>query len=58
MSAVCHEAAMFALQEDIGSQTVEQRHFDQALGVVHPRITEQLIQFYQNYHLTSGLQVV
>lgn len=58
VSAVCHEAAMFALQEDILSKKVEQRHFDKALTVVSPRISDQLIQFYQNYHLTSGLQTV
>ncbi|XP_061165110.1 ATPase family gene 2 protein homolog A-like [Saccostrea echinata] len=58
VSAVCHEAAMFALQEDIQSQKVEQRHFDKALTVVRPRISDQLIQFYQNYHLNSGLQAV
>lgn len=49
---------MFALQEDILSKRVEQRHFDKALTVVSPRISDQLIQFYQNYHLTSGLQTV
>lgn len=37
---------------------MEQRHFDKALTVVSPRISDQLIQFYQNYHLTSGLQTV
>lgn len=58
VSAVCHEAAMFALQEDILSKSVEQRHFDKALTVVSPRISDQLIQFYQNYHQTSGIQNV
>ncbi|XP_062603692.1 ATPase family gene 2 protein homolog A-like [Saccostrea cucullata] len=58
VSAVCHEAAMFALQEDIASERVEQRHFDKALTVVRPRISDQLIQFYQNYHLKSDLQAV
>lgn len=49
---------MFALQEDILSKSVEQRHFDKALTVVSPRISDQLIQFYQNYHQTSGIQTV
>ncbi|KAJ8297623.1 hypothetical protein KUTeg_024154 [Tegillarca granosa] len=58
VSAVCHEAAMFALQEDINNQTIEQRHFDYALSVVTPRISTEMIQFYEQYLNKSGLHKI
>lgn len=58
VSAVCHEAAMFALQEDINSQTVQPRHFEEALTVIKPRITNELIQYYKNYQLEKGIQKI
>ncbi|XP_060084296.1 ATPase family gene 2 protein homolog A-like [Ylistrum balloti] len=58
VSAVCHEAAMFALQEDIDSQTVHSRHFEAALTVIKPRITVELIEYYKNYQHEKGMQKV
>jgi len=40
---------MFALQEDINSNIVESRHFDQALTLIKPRIGPELIKYYENY---------
>ncbi|OWF55570.1 Spermatogenesis-associated protein 5 [Mizuhopecten yessoensis] len=56
VSAVCHEAAMFALQEDINSQTVHKRNFDAALTVIKPRISAELMEYYKNYQLETGIQ--
>ena len=56
--SVCHEAALFALQEEITTSLVQKHHFEQALSVVTPRTSETLIQFYTNYHLKSGLHTV
>ena len=53
--SVCHEAALFALQEDITTQLVQKHHFEQALSVVTPRTSENLKQFYTNYHFSSEL---
>ncbi|XP_052791982.1 ribosome biogenesis protein SPATA5-like [Mya arenaria] len=47
IASVCHEAAMFALQEDIGSQSVEERHFLSALETVTPSIDQDTIKFYE-----------
>lgn len=58
IASVCHEAALFALQEDISIQQVEKTHFEQALRVVTPRISESLITFYEQYHKKSGLKAV
>ncbi|MEE6461619.1 hypothetical protein FKM82_001347 [Ascaphus truei] len=55
ITAVCREAALLALQEDIQAQCIMGRHFDQALAVVTPRIPDSLIQFYATYNQQSGL---
>ncbi|XP_053559603.1 ribosome biogenesis protein SPATA5 [Bombina bombina] len=55
ITAVCREAALLALQEDIQAQCIMGRHFDQALSIVTPRIPQSLIQFYETYQQKSGL---
>jgi len=49
---------MFALQEDISTMEVSRRHFEEALTIVTPRISESLITFYEQYHTKSGLQSI
>ncbi|XP_031173059.1 ATPase family protein 2 homolog [Sander lucioperca] len=49
ITAVCREAALLALQEDIKAQHVEARHFESALNTVKPRIPDSLIQSYISY---------
>ncbi|CAH1267750.1 SPATA5 [Branchiostoma lanceolatum] len=56
--AVCQEAALSALTEDIKAQCVQGRHFEQALQAVCPRIGPELIQFYQQYQKNSGLHCI
>ncbi|XP_071087410.1 ATPase family gene 2 protein homolog A-like [Haliotis cracherodii] len=58
VSAVCHEAALFALQEDIHSSVVRHRHFTEALSTVKPRISHQKLLFYETYSELSGLHAV
>ena len=58
MSAVCQEAALFALQEDLAMTEVHARHFDLALKAVTPRITAQMLDFYEQYASTSGLNSI
>ncbi|XP_074505169.1 ATPase family gene 2 protein homolog A [Sebastes fasciatus] len=56
ITAVCREAALLALQEDIKAQHVEARHFERALNTVKPRIPDSLIQSYISYQQQqSGL---
>ncbi|XP_072291102.1 ATPase family gene 2 protein homolog A [Eucyclogobius newberryi] len=49
ITAVCREAALLALQEDIKAQSVQARHLEQALITVRPRIPDSLIQSYVRY---------
>lgn len=58
ISAVCHEAALFAMQEDINIDKIQQRHFQKSLKVVQPRITNSLLEFYKNYEQKSSLHPV
>nr|XP_040029583.1 ATPase family protein 2 homolog isoform X1 [Gasterosteus aculeatus aculeatus] len=56
IAAVCREAALLALQEDIKAQHVEAGHFESALRTVEPRIPDSLIQSYISYQQRrSGL---
>jgi len=58
IAAVCREAALLALQEDIHARSVTGRHFQHALTVVTPRIPDSLIQFYADYQQQSGLHAL
>ncbi|XP_064608253.1 ATPase family gene 2 protein homolog A-like [Liolophura sinensis] len=58
VTAVCHEAAMFALQEDIHSSVIKAEHFIKSLETVKPRISEEMIQFYRTYHQNAGIKAV
>ncbi|XP_059470109.1 ATPase family gene 2 protein homolog A [Neocloeon triangulifer] len=49
VSAVCHEAALAALQEDITATNVQPRHFEQALLSVTPRTPASLLEMYAQY---------
>ncbi|XP_047208847.1 ATPase family protein 2 homolog isoform X2 [Girardinichthys multiradiatus] len=56
ITAVCREAALLALQEDIKAEHIEARHFESALNTVKPRIPDSLIQSYTSYQQQhSGL---
>uniref|UniRef100_A0A8C3VJ24 vesicle-fusing ATPase n=1 Tax=Catharus ustulatus TaxID=91951 RepID=A0A8C3VJ24_CATUS len=58
ITAVCREAALLALQEDIHAKSITGRHFRSALMVVSPRIPDSLIQFYADYQQQSGLHAL
>ncbi|KAM9236768.1 ATPase family gene 2 protein homolog A [Leptosomus discolor] len=58
ITAVCREAALLALQEDIHAKSIMGRHFRYALTVVTPRIPDSLIQFYADYQQQSGLHAL
>ncbi|KAM4834182.1 ATPase family gene 2 protein homolog A-like [Thomomys bottae] len=53
--AVCKQAALLALEEDLKIKCIMKRHFTQALRIVTPRISESLIQFYEHYRKKRGL---
>nr|XP_004667080.1 ATPase family protein 2 homolog isoform X2 [Jaculus jaculus] len=56
--AVCREAALLALEEDIKATCIMKRHFTRALSIVTPRIPESLRHFYEDYQKKSELLTV
>ncbi|KAM4811871.1 ATPase family gene 2 protein homolog A isoform X4 [Urocitellus parryii] len=56
--AVCREAALLALEENIKASCIMKRHFTQALSTVAPRIPESLRRFYEEYQEKSGLHTL
>jgi len=49
LAALCREAALFAMQEDMCAKLVCSRHFDAALKAVKPQITEKMLRFYETF---------
>lgn len=49
IQAICHEAALKALEEDLNAVIVKQRHFKAALSAVTPRTPVSLIKLYEDY---------
>ena len=58
ISAVCREAALAALKEDITAEVVMRTHFSQALEAVKPRITEDSMKFYERFQRQSGIHSI
>nr|XP_025041672.1 spermatogenesis-associated protein 5 [Pelodiscus sinensis] len=58
ITAVCREAALLALQEDIQAKCIMGQHFQHALSIVTPRIPESLRKFYEDYQGQSGLHAL
>ncbi|KAK9872122.1 hypothetical protein WA026_016174 [Henosepilachna vigintioctopunctata] len=49
VNAVCHEAAMKALEENIDAKLVNMDHFRKAFGIITPRTPRSLIKLYEEY---------
>ncbi|KXS21718.1 AAA-domain-containing protein [Gonapodya prolifera JEL478] len=56
--AVCQEAAMSAMEENVDAAAVCRRHFLSALQTVPPRITKEMLDFYDEFRRKSGLKSV
>ncbi len=48
IEAVCREAGMLALREDINAEKVSMKHFRNAVNRVHPTITKEMLNYYKN----------
>ena len=46
IAAVCNEAALATLEENVEATEVNQKHFDQALSNLKPRISQELFKIY------------
>ncbi|XP_043490885.1 ATPase family protein 2 homolog isoform X2 [Polistes fuscatus] len=49
IQAICHEAAINSLEENLDAAIVTKDHFKVALSIVTPRTPTSLIQLYENY---------
>lgn len=58
ISALCREAALMALQENLESSEVFRRHFDKAFMAVKPRTSRGLIELYRKYQNESGVHSI
>ncbi|MHA2347532.1 MAG: AAA family ATPase, partial [Candidatus Hodarchaeales archaeon] len=47
LEAICREAGMIALREDIKCDTVTWRHFEKALSTVHSSCTPDMMKWYE-----------
>jgi SpoVK/Ycf46/Vps4 family AAA+-type ATPase/intein/homing endonuclease len=49
IEAICREAAMNALREDIKAKEVKMKHFEQALEKIKPSLTKEIIEYYEQF---------
>ncbi|XP_043266048.1 ATPase family protein 2 homolog isoform X3 [Colletes gigas] len=49
IQAICHEAAMKALEEDLNAAIITKEHFKVALAIITPRTPTSLINLYNDY---------
>jgi transitional endoplasmic reticulum ATPase len=49
IEAVCREAAMNALRENINAKEIKMKHFEQALEKVKPSLTKEIIEYYEQF---------
>ncbi|XP_076765948.1 ATPase family gene 2 protein homolog A isoform X4 [Xylocopa sonorina] len=49
IQAICHEAAMKALEEDMNATIITKEHFKAALAIITPRTPASLINLYNDY---------
>ncbi|MEM3594161.1 MAG: CDC48 family AAA ATPase [Candidatus Jordarchaeaceae archaeon] len=47
VEALCREAAMLALRENINADKVYLRHFEEALKKIHPSVSPDMIKWYE-----------
>jgi SpoVK/Ycf46/Vps4 family AAA+-type ATPase len=52
--AICQEAAMLAMEEDVHAEKVEQKHFEEGVRLITPSITKKVLAFYEEFGSRSG----
>ncbi|KAI8583737.1 hypothetical protein K450DRAFT_268321 [Umbelopsis ramanniana AG] len=56
--AICQEAALQAMEDDIDAQFIRQEHFVRAIRSMKKRITPEMLRFYDDFRSKSGLKSV
>lgn len=54
IQAICHEAAMKALEENLNATVIVKEHFKAAFKIVTPRTSVSLLQIYENYNKNNN----
>ncbi len=49
IEAICREAVMLAIRENINAEKVEMRHFLEAMKKIKPSINEAMLNFYERF---------
>ncbi|XP_031627030.1 ATPase family protein 2 homolog [Contarinia nasturtii] len=49
IQAICQEAAMYALEDDLNVKTIAWKYFDKAITNVKPRTSSELLKLYDDY---------
>ncbi|RLV92391.1 ATPase family protein [Spathaspora sp. JA1] len=57
VTLLCQEAGLAAIMEDNQCSTVHKRHFDHALAGISRGITQEMLQYYQEFANRSGLTI-
>ena len=55
LASLCREAALLALTEDIEATYVTMHHFEQALLLVRPCVSTELLDLYEKYQKDCGM---
>jgi SpoVK/Ycf46/Vps4 family AAA+-type ATPase len=55
ISKVCREAGMFALSEDINSESVKDCYFKKAINITKSSITKEMIEYFNSFSLKTDL---
>ncbi len=57
IAAVCKEAGMLALREDIETNEIKNEHFEEALKSVGPSITDDIVNTYEEFGKKYGKEI-
>ena len=49
IEAVCREAGILTLRDDIKAVKVSKKYFEKALGAVHPSVTKEIEDMYEKF---------
>jgi transitional endoplasmic reticulum ATPase len=70
LAAICREAGLIAMEEYMklmetpsnasgsAKRQVELRHFERAMKSIKPRLSPDVVRFYENFAAKAGLQQV
>jgi SpoVK/Ycf46/Vps4 family AAA+-type ATPase len=55
LSALCREAAMYGMEQNLNIEQIHFSHFQYACTRVHTRITTEMLNFYDRYRKQCSL---